>query len=73
MSENIFYSFKEKVRLTRIFVSILLIGIGYTIYSLRDSIFYWQMIHRPFEQNRIVFSNGLSFHAVLRLGVAPAL
>ena len=41
MSENIFYSFKEKVRLTRIFVSILLIGIGYTIYSLRDSIFYW--------------------------------
>lgn len=41
MNEDVFYSVKEKVRLTRMFFSILLIGGGYAIYSIRESIFYW--------------------------------
>ena len=41
MNEDVFYPFKEKVRLTRIFLSILLMGGGYALYTIRGSFFYW--------------------------------
>ena len=41
MNEDVFYPFKEKVRLTRIFLSILLMGCGYALYTIRGSFFYW--------------------------------
>jgi hypothetical protein len=40
MEDQIFYPFEEKIRLNRVIVSILLIGVGDVFYSTR-SIFYW--------------------------------
>jgi hypothetical protein len=43
MNEDVFYPVKEKVRITRIFISILLIAGGYTVYSIKGSFYYWYL------------------------------